>query len=432
MFTIITFLFVLSILVFVHEFGHFIAAKKAGVRVETFSIGMGPKLLKKVVGETEYCLSAIPLGGYVKMKGENPDEESTGDADELMAKSIPARFSIFFAGPFMNALLAVVLLSLVYFIGIEEPRYLYDPPIIGWIEDESPADKMGLLPGDLILSVGGVKVPVWEQTLVMIGAAGDKLTEIEFEREGERRTIDIKPELIREIGAGYIGIHPRIEAVVGKLTPGMPAEKAGIQPGDKIIRIDDTPIIHWDQMVQFIQTLSEQEIEVDVLRRDKEITMSLSPQSQGDRLLIGIQLQQQMVLRKYGCVESVVKGTKRCWELTTMTFDLLRRLLTRQASAKSIGGPIMIAQMSGAVAKQGLSELLSFMALISLSLGIFNLLPIPVLDGGHIFLLFVEFINRKPLSMKKRELAQKIGLFILIPLFLFVFYNDIVRLVGSW
>ena len=433
MVTIITFLFVLSVLVFVHEFGHFIAAKKAGVRVETFSIGMGPKLLKKVSGDTEYCLSAIPLGGYVKMKGENPDEESTGDSDELMAKSIPARFSIFFAGPLMNVLLAILLLSLVYFIGIEEPKYLYDPPIIGWIEDESPADEMGLLPGDLILSVGGSNVPTWEQTLVMIGSVGDKLTEIEFERDGASRTVSIKPNLIKEIGAGHIGIHPRIEAFVGALSPGFPAEKAGIQAGDKIIQINDIPIIHWDQMVQLIQTLPEQEMEVTVLRNGEKIAVKLTPQKEGDRLLIGIQLQQQQtVLKKYGFVESISRGTKRCWELTTMTLDLLRRLVTWQASPKSIGGPIMIAQMSGEVAKQGVSELLSFMGLISLSLGIFNLLPIPVLDGGHIFLLVVEFINRKPLSMEKRELAQKIGLLILIPLFLFVFYNDIARLVSSW
>lgn len=433
MITIITFLFVLSVLVFVHEFGHFIAAKKAGVYVETFSIGMGPKLLKKVVGDTEYCLSAIPLGGYVKMKGENPDEEVTGDDDELMSKSILARFSIFFAGPFMNVLWAIVLVSLVYFIGIEEPKYLYDPPIIGWIEDESPAAEIGLLPGDLVLSVGGAKVPTWEQALVMIGSVGDKLTKIEFERDGESRTVDIKPELIKKIGAGYIGIHPRIEAAVGALSPGFPAEKAGILSGDTIIQINETPIIHWDQMVQFIQTLPEQEMEITVLRGEEKVTMKLTPQKEGNRLLIGIQLQQQQtVLRKYGLGESIVKGTERCWELTTMTLDLLRRLVTWQASPKSIGGPIMIAQMSGEVAKQGISELLSFMGLISLSLGIFNLLPIPVLDGGHIFLLIVEFINRKPLSMEKRELAQKIGLLILIPLFIFVFYNDIARLVSSW
>ena len=433
MFTIIIFLFVLSVLVFVHEFGHFIAAKKAGVRVETFSIGMGPKLLKKVAGETEYCLSAIPLGGYVKMKGENPDEESTGASDELTAKSIPTRFSIFFAGPLMNVLLAILLVSLVYFIGIEEPKYMYDPPVIGWIEDDSPADKMGLQEGDLILSVGGAKVPTWEQTLVLIGSVGEQSTDIEFKRENEVQTISVKPELIKEIGAGHIGIHPIIEAYVGALSPGFPAEAAGVQVGDKIIQINDIPIVNWNQMVQLIQTLPQEELDVRVLRGEKEIDMKIAPQKEGDRRLLGIQLQQQQtVLRKYGVVESISRGVKRCWELTAMTLNMLRRLVTWQASPKSIGGPIMIAQMSGEVAKQGIPELLNFMGLISLSLGIFNLLPIPVLDGGHIFLLIVEFINRKPLSMEKRELAQKIGLLILIPLFLFVFYNDIARLISSW
>lgn len=418
---------------FVHEFGHLIAAKKMGVRVETFSVGMGPKLLKKVIGDTEYCLSAIPLGGYAKMKGENPDEEGSDDSDNLMAKSIPARFLIFFAGPLMNVLLAIVLVSLVFFIGIEEPKYMYDPPVIGWIEDGSPASEIGLQPGDLILSAGGVKVLTWEQALITVGSVGDNVTEIEFERDNEIRTVSIKPDLIKEIGAGHIGIHPMIEAFVGALSPGFPAEKAGVQVGDKIVQINDIPITNWNQMVQLIQTLPQQELDVRVLRGDEEIDMKISPQKDGDRRLIGIQLQQQQtVLRKYGVVESISRGTKRCWELTTMTLGLLKRLVTWQASPKSIGGPIMIAQMSGEVAKQGVPELLSFMGLISLSLGIFNLLPIPVLDGGHIFLLAVEFINRKPLSIEKRELAQKIGLFILIPLFLFVFYNDIARLVSSW
>ncbi len=430
MVTIISFLVVLGILVFVHEFGHFIAAKRAGVYVETFSLGMGPKLVKKRIGETEYCISAIPLGGYVKMKGENPDEEMTGAEDELTSKSILTRFSIFFAGPLMNVLLAILLVSLVFYIGIQMPQYLDEAPVIGWVNEDSPAEDMGLQPGDRILTIGGQSISTWEEGMLYIASSGDKAVDIEVERDGASLTMTAQPELIKSIGAGYIGIQPVMKPVVGGLSTGFPAEEAGIQVGDEIIGINGEKIVHWVQMANIVHAHPEEELAVTILRGDQTIDMKITPKKQGEYGLLGITSKQQTVLKKYGILESFSKGIKRCWEITTMTFDMLRRIVTWQASAKSIGGPIMIAQVSGEMARQGFSEFLNFMGIVSLSLGIFNLLPIPVLDGGHIFLLFIEFLNRKPLSMQKRELAQKIGLLILIPLFIFVFYNDIVRVLG--
>ncbi len=430
--TIISFLFVLGILVFVHEFGHFIAAKKAGVYVETFSLGMGPKLIKRKKGDTEYCISAIPLGGYVKLKGENPDEQTKGepDPDELMAKSIPARFSIFVAGPLMNVITAVILVSLVFYIGIQMPKYLDEPPVIGWIEEDSPAMKMGLELGDLIMTVGEQSVNNWEQALLLIASTGGNTLDVEVQRGNLTHTLTGTPEVVKSLGAGYIGIQPVMKPVVGDLQPGFPAEKAGLQAGDEIVGINETRIVHWYQMANFIHAHPEEELQITVLRAEEEISMTITPKKQGEYGYLGISSQQLTVLKKYGVFESISRGIDRCWEITTMTFDLLRRLVTLRASVKTVGGPIMIAQLSGEVAKQGISELLNFMGLISLSLGIFNLLPIPILDGGHIFLLLVEFLNRKPLSMGKRELAQKIGLLILIPLFLFIFYNDIARIFG--
>ena len=432
MITILSFLVVLGVLVFVHELGHFLAAKRAGVCVETFSIGMGPKLLRRKKGETEYCLSAIPLGGYVKLKGENPDEEPTGAPDELMAKSIPARFSIFFAGPAMNVLFAIAAVSFVFFIGIQMPKYLDETPIIGWIDEESPAAKSELQPGDIIHEVGGQTVTTWEQASLIISSVTQKPLDIQVERDGAVKTITVVPEVTKQMGTdyGYIGILPAIKPIVGELQPGMPAEKAGFQAGDEIVAINGTRIIHWIQMAGIIHSHPDQVLQITLLRNGQEIETSVTPKKQGEYGYLGIIQQQQTVLKKYGLVESVSRGVKRCWELTWMTFDFLKRLVTRQVSAKTIGGPIMIAQMSGEVAKEGLSEMLNFMGLVSLSLAIFNLLPIPILDGGHIFLLLVEFLNRKPLSLKKRELAQKIGLIILLPIFLFVFYNDITRLLG--
>lgn len=398
--------------------------------METFSIGMGPKLLKKKYGETEYCLSAIPLGGYVKMKGENPDEDLTGASDELTSKSIPVRFSVFVAGPLMNILLAFVLVSSVFYIGIQMPKYLDDPPVIGWIEADSPAEEMGLQIDDLILSVGGEPVHTWEQAMLYIASTGDHALDIEVQRGNAIHTVTGTPEVIKQLGAGYIGIQPIMKPIVGGLQAGFPAEEAGLQVDDEIIAINDQPIVHWDQLVDIVSASANQELQVTILRNGQTLQLPITPREYNDRGLLGINSQTLVVMKKYGVVESISRGVKRCWELTTMTFDILRRLVTLQASVKTVGGPIMIAQMSGEVARQGLSEMLNFMGLVSLSLGIFNLLPIPILDGGHIFLLFVEFLNRKPLSIHKRELAQKIGLLILIPLFLFVFYNDIARLIG--
>lgn len=429
--TAIAFLVILGVLVFVHELGHFIAAKSAGVYVETFSIGMGPKLLKKQWGDTEYCLSAIPLGGYVKLKGENPDEVSSNDPDNMMNKSIPRRFSIFIAGPVMNIVLAVILVSLVFYIGIQVPKYMEEPPIIGWIEEGSPAEANGLRIGDEILMVGGESMKTWEQTILYIASTGGKSLEIEVDRDGIQHMVTIVPDVDNSIGAGDIGIGPVMKATVGGIVKGYPADEAGLQAGDEIVAIDGAPIVHWIQMSRLVNASPEKTLRLTVLRDGQELEIDVTPRREEDgKGYLGIQSQQQTVLKKYGVIESISRGTARCWELTTMTIDLLKRLVTLKASAKTVGGPIMIAQMSGQVVREGLSESLSFMGLISLSLGIFNLLPIPILDGGHIFLLIVEILYRRPLKMKEREFAQKIGLLIIIPLMIFVFYNDIMRIVG--
>jgi len=416
--------------VFVHELGHFLAAKKAGVFVETFSLGMGPKLLKKTVGDTEYCLSAIPLGGYVKLKGENPDEAGTGAPDELMAKSLFQRFYIFLAGPAMNGILAVGLMSLVFYIGIQMPKYLEEPPVIGLIDPDSPAEKIGLQQGDLILSVGGQTVSNWEQAYLYIASAGQKPLDLIIERNGRAQTVAVTPEEIKAIGASDIGIRPIFKAIIGGIQPGFPADKAGMQAGDEIIAINGTRITHWVEMAEYIHAHPEEPLAIKLVRAGQELDLTVTPKREGEIGYLGITSEQPAVLKKYGLVESFQRGTARCWEMTTMTFELLRRLVTRQASTKTLGGPIMIAQMSGQMIRLGLSRFLEFMAMVSLSLAIFNLLPIPILDGGHIFLLLVEFLYRKPLSPERRELVQKIGLLILVPLFLFVFYNDIARLVG--
>jgi len=427
---LLSFAFVLGILVLVHEFGHFIAAKGAGVRVEVFSIGFGPRLFGFRKGETDYRISAFPLGGYVKLPGENPGE-STGAPWELTSKPAPQRLLIFAAGSLMNILTAVVLLSLVFFIGTQLPKYLEEPPVVGWVDKDSPAEKSGFQVGDRILRINGKEISTWEDAYNFFLTAPDISTQVEVERQGQIVQLVVTPESIKRLGAGYIGLQPPMEPVVGGIQKGFPADKEGLQEGDKIISIDGVPVHHWLAMAEIVHNNPGKELEVTILRDGVEITKKMVPHTQNGKGYLGITSRPQTVFKKYGLLESIKKGVQRTWEITAMTFELLGRLIKREASADSIGGPIMIAQMSGQAAKAGISELLSLMGVLSLNLGIINLLPIPILDGGHIAFLIVEMILGRPISVKRRELAQKIGLAILIPLMILVFHNDIMRLLAK-
>jgi regulator of sigma E protease len=427
---ILSFAFVLGVLVLVHEFGHFIAAKKAGVRVEVFSIGFGPRLFGFKVGETDYRVSAFPLGGYVKLPGENPNE-ATGAPWELSSKSAPQRFLVFVAGALMNILTAVFLLSLVFFIGVQVPKYLDEPPIVGWVDKDSPAEKSGFRVGDRILRVNGKEISTWEDAYSYFLTSADISSQVEVERDGKVVTLQATPESIKKLGAGYIGLQPPMEPVVGGIQKGFPADKEGLQEGDRIVAINGIPIHHWLAMAEIVHNNPGKELEITILRNGQEIRKKMTPQVQDGKGYLGITAKPQTVFKKYGPVESLKKGLARTWEITVMTFELLGRLIKREASTGAIGGPIMIAQMSGQAAKAGISELLGLMGVLSLNLGILNLLPIPVLDGGHILFLVIELILGRPLSLKKRELAQKIGLAILIPLMILVFHNDIMRLLAK-
>jgi regulator of sigma E protease len=427
---IISFAFVLGVLVLIHEFGHFIAAKRAGVRVEVFSVGFGPRIWGFKKGDTDYRLSLFPLGGYVKLPGENPDE-ATGAPWELTSKSPFQRLIVFAAGSVMNILAAIVFLSLVFFIGTQVLKHLDEPPIIGWVDRDSPAQKSGFQVGDRILRINGKTITTWEDAYGVFLTSADISSRVEIEREGKPVTLTATPEAIKKLGAGYIGLQPPMDPVVGGIRKGLPADKEGLKEGDKIIAIDGVSVNHWLGMAEIIQNNPDKELEITILRDGVELKKKMIPQKNQDgKGILGIEAKPQTVFKKYGVLESIHKGLERTWEMTIMMFDLLGRLVKRQASTSSIGGPLMIADMAGKAAKSGISELLGLMGALSLNLGIINLLPIPVLDGGHIAFLIVEMILGRPLSVKKRELAQKIGLAILIPLMILVFHNDIMRLLG--
>ncbi len=433
MMTIISFIFVLGILIFFHELGHFLLAKKVGVLVEKFSLGFGPKLIGVRRGETEYLISAFPIGGYVKLKGEDPEEEPTNDPRELNSKSIGERLWIFCAGPLMNLALPFVLMPIVYLIGIQMPSYLDEEPLVGWVMEGSPAESSDLRPGDMIVSINGKGIEKWEELRTTIIANPDQELLIEIRRGEQVIQKRLVPERDPRSGTGSVGIVPPMRPVIGAVTKGYPAEKAGLKEGDIIAAIDGKQISHWVGMSRIIRGSTDKELNLRIKRDKEQFTVKIRPKfdEQAGGSLIGIAPYQETTLKKFSPLPAVVEGFKRIIELFKLTFVVLWKLFTLDLSIKSLGGPIMIAQVASQAARSGFSDLLALMAFLSMQLGILNLLPIPVLDGGHVLFLGIESVLGRPVSIRRREIAQQIGVFLLISLMAVVFYNDILRTWGD-
>jgi regulator of sigma E protease len=464
--TIIAFTVVLGVLIFFHELGHFVMAKWIGIRVERFSLGFGPKIFGYTYGDTEYRLSALPLGGYVKMSGENPDEPLKGQPWEFGSRSVWERTRVVICGPGMNLVLAVVFLGLPFFMGRQVPAYLQTKPVIGWIDANSPAEKAGLQIGDLILSINEKELPDWQSVETLVATRPRTEMAIMVDREGERALLHATTEEITSIGMGSLGIDRYIPAKIGGLNPGFPAQKAGLQVGDEITAIEDQPVHHWYELASMIHERPEIPVTFTIDRGGKVFKIEITPiafesenrpsfatrflgwvkglfghSSAGDQEkaeqtategtqkfgLIGISQYQETVIKKYGVLGSISAGFNESLRLLKITFEFLYKLIAGKASPKSLGGPIMIAHVAGEAAKTGMAELIYFMGFLSLQLGILNLLPIPVLDGGHLLFFGIEFIHGKPPSIKAREIAQQIGLAFLLILMVYVVYNDIIR-----
>jgi regulator of sigma E protease len=421
--TFVYFLIVIGILVFVHEFGHFIMAKHAGVRVEKFSLGMGPKLFGVKKGDTEYVLSALPLGGYVKMAGENPDEEPTGAPDEFQSKTVWQRAKIAATGPLTNIVLAFIIMPFVFMVG----TYSEGPAKVGYVETGSPAARAGFMAGDVIEQINGRSISDWTKALTLIAVNPDTDVTVIVDRQGEKKTLTLRPDMATELKIGTAGLAPNIPAEIGKLKPGFPAEQAGIKVNDKIIAVDGKTIYHWYQFSTLVRD-SKGKLTLTLERDGKRLEKIVTPREDGGRQVIGVEPLPRLEFKKYGFVESLRLGFDKTVESVDLTFITLKKLVTFNLSIKTLGGPVMIAQMSGQAATAGLSAFLSLLAMISISLGILNLLPIPVLDGGMILFLVIEAIRKKPLSRKVMEVSQSIGAGLLITLIAVVSYNDIMRM----
>jgi regulator of sigma E protease len=428
MLTLGVFIIVLGILVFIHEFGHFLLAKRAEVRVETFSLGFGPRLVGWKRGDTDYRISAIPLGGYVKMTGEDPKEEDADRADSFAKKSVSARLKIVLAGPLMNLALPFLLMPLVYIVGIEQPAYLDRPPVVGWVEKDTPAEKAGFRPGDVILRVQEEEIRTWEEAKILFASNPNQPLEVAFLRGDESGVTEITPESSGYAG-GYTGLEHERPALVGGVSPGMPAEEAGLEAGDRIISINGMPTRYWEQMAEIIRAHPEEPLRIEIERNGEAFSLTASPTRDPDTGtgLLGVAYQEETVFKRYGLWKSLQNGIRDVGQSFVLTFYVLGKLVTGGLSIKTLGGPILIAKMTGDAARVGLSSLLSFVAFLSLQLGILNLLPIPVLDGGHVLFLTMEAALRRPVNIRIREAAQQVGFILLLIFILIISYNDIRR-----
>lgn len=427
--TLLAFIFVLGVLVFFHESGHFLTAKWVGVRVKVFSLGFPPKLIGRTWGDTEYRIGMLPLGGYVKMAGDNP-VESTGDPQEFMSRSKWERLAILVAGPTANLILTLLILTVLFTIGVERPAGLDDPAVVSYVVADSPAEKAGIEPGDQIVQIGAEKVKTWSDVLDQIVVSANDTLAIGLERKGERITRELKVASRDEDGAGYAGFLPAVQPLVDGLTEGFPAEKAGIQVGDMITKVDGKPIYHFAQLIDAIEKHKGTPVKLEVVRGHGTLDFTLTPKQDQGRWLIGIKFNASpMVMERYpNPLRAFGAAASETTRFTRMTFVILGRLVTGRASVRQMSGPIGIAQASGETARRGPKDLFTFMAFLSLNLCILNLLPIPLLDGGHMAIIALEGLAGRDFSLQVKERILQVGFVVLLLLMMTVIYVDLSKI----
>ncbi len=435
---------VLGILIFVHELGHFLTAKAGGIRVLKFSLGFGRKLVGFKWKETEYLISLLPLGGYVKMAGENPQEanfEAFAPGD-YFSRPWWIRFLVSLAGPAANFLTAVLVLGMLFWIGFMVPLA---PPQITQVEKDSPAAVAGIISGDVITELENQPVEDWEHF-------ADRLNEIGIQRKGEAIKLTIKrqarnynrlvvpawDEKLKRWRLG-VAIAPAATSIIDRVYIGTPAELGGIKSGDRIIAIEDQPIWTKHEFQTLVWPRAEQLTRITLQRGDRKLELKIKPMvqhlpEQGRVGVMGVSFQGSGKERKinYPFLQAFSLGIQHTRNISKMILVSLGQMITGRISAKdSVGGPITIIRMAGQEVRAGMKNFLFFLAGISIMLGILNLLPIPILDGGTMVFFVIEGIIRRPLSMKIQEVSQQIGFALLIALMVFATYNDIYKLIVS-
>ena len=440
------FIVALGLLVAVHEFGHFWVARRCGVKVERFSIGFGKAIWRRLGKDgTEYVLALIPLGGYVKMLDGRVDALKPGEeAQAFNHKSVWARMAIVAAGPMANFVFALFAFWLMFMIGVPSVK-----PVVGEVRPASIVAEAGILPGMEIVGVGGEETGDWESvTYALISHLGDDSVQLKLKAANTSYAVDKTLQLAgwkfdpdKESPIGSLGIVPlggKVLPVVEAVVPSSASEKAGLQIGDRIKGVDGEAITEWAQFVERVQQSPAQPLQVTVERGGSEMTLTLTPDGKKVKgQLVGfVGLSPQLVplpdeyrtLLQYGPLQALWHGVQKTWSLITLTFDMIGKLIGGIVSLDNLSGPISIAKGAGSSADYGLVYFLGFLALISVNLGIINLFPLPVLDGGHLVYFLIEAITGKPVSEKIQEVGFRIGAAILMLLMGIALFNDFARL----
>ncbi|MCW8824902.1 MAG: sigma E protease regulator RseP [Gammaproteobacteria bacterium] len=447
--TIISFIVVLSLLIAVHEYGHFWVARKCGVKVIRFSIGFGQALWKRKgkVDETEYVIAAIPLGGYVKMLDEREGEVDEADLERTFNRQpLHKRFAIVSAGPIANLLFAVFAYWLMFINGVPGLK-----PFVGEVLPETPAAVAGLNSGDEIISVDGQETPTWQAVIEAVLPRAILGEQVPIQLQREQQSIDqvldfttlnadnIKPENLSK-STGLQPFRPKIKPVLDQVVAGSAAERAGLLHGDQIIALDGVAVDNWQEFVESIQKSGGKEITVELLRDGGALSVKVTPTATMDKegesygkigvsLLVDSELlSKYQAVWQFGPLEAVGEAIEKSWQIGSLTLKMIGEMIVGRASVDNLSGPISIARYAKTSADAGLSQLLGFIAVISISLGVLNLLPIPVLDGGHLFFYIIEWIKGGPLPEKVEIFGQQVGMALLLLLMSVAIYNDLVRL----
>jgi regulator of sigma E protease len=445
--TVVSFVIVIGILILIHELGHFLVARLVGVGVERFSIGFGPVLLRWRGKETEYCLSAIPMGGYVKMLGEeNPLEGGASlpyDPKKAFAlKPLWARFLIVFAGPGMNFVLAALIVAVVL-ATVGRPVW---PPAVGLVTESGPAAAAGLRSGDVITAIDGRPMSYWEDVDRAVAASEGRPLQLTVKRGDTTQVITVTPQrttvqdpILRETKTAWdIGAGPQSVPQISSVAAGSPAEAAGLQPGDVVISIGGKRVHNAEDLVQTIRAHPRQTLPIEIERDGRRRTVNVTPNAEDEKTASGETVRigriqagigsKAVTFVAYNPAQAFWHGVTWTKDMTVITIKGFWKLVVGTIDRSNIGGPIQIASMADQQAREGLGPLAMFTAIISVNLAVLNLLPVPMLDGGHLLFFVLEAVLGRPLSLRKREAAQQLGFVLLMLLMVYALYNDVVRL----
>ncbi|MEO6324448.1 MAG: RIP metalloprotease RseP, partial [Thermoanaerobaculia bacterium] len=425
-----------------HEGGHFTVAKLFKFPVEVFSLGFGKRLFGWKRKETDYRVSLIPLGGYVKVVGLGPDESDivagTAETSQTVPGSRLQRLLILIAGPGVNLILALVLTAFAFKIGVEVPKYKSEVPVVQLIDHGSPAEKSGIHAGDRIVTLSGKPVTTWEEVEINLGLAPREDIKVGIIRDGQPLELSIQPEpkskLEKKYDIGYTGLNPSILAIVDEVVAGYPGAKAGLQVGDKIVSVGGKPVALYFEVIRQIREATADfekagphAIPLVVMRDGKEITLSVIPRKEGDSWRIGFKPRMETIKRSLTLAQAFAASWNENIRQTQLTFSTVGRLFRGKGSMRQLSGPIDIAKFSGEAARTGIAPLLALMGMLSLQLGILNLLPIPLLDGGQIFVTILESIFRRDFSLAVKERLLQAGFVFLVLLMVTVLYFDVIK-----